>query len=67
MPPKPGPPPRPVNRRRVLVRRGIGAGAVLVLLGVAAGLAIGLTRGSGGSPPPTTVAAPKPFRVIFPE
>jgi hypothetical protein len=68
MPPKPGPPPRPVDRRRVLVRRGIGVGAVLVLLGVGAGLAIGLTRGSGGSSPPvTTIAAPKPFRVIFPE
>ena len=68
MPPKPGPPPRPVDRRRVLVRRGIGVGAVLVLLGVGAGLAIGLTRGAGGSPPPaTTIAAPKPFRVIFPE
>jgi UPF0755 protein len=68
MPPKPGPPPRPVDRRRVLVRRGIGVGAVLVLLAVGAGLAIGLTR-KGGSPPPptTTIAAPKPFRVIFPE
>ena len=67
MPPKPGPPPRPVDRRRVLVRRGIGVGAVLVLLGVGAGLAIGLTRRGGSPPPTTTIAAPKPFRVIFPE
>ncbi|HYA09811.1 MAG TPA: endolytic transglycosylase MltG, partial [Gaiellaceae bacterium] len=57
-----------VDRRRVLVRRGIGVGAVLVLLGIGAGLAIGLTRGSGGTAAPvTTIAAPKPFRVIFPE
>ena len=67
MPPKPGPPPRQVDRRRILMRRGIGIGAVLVLLGVGAGLAIGLTRHSGGSAPPATIAAPKPFRVVFPE
>jgi UPF0755 protein len=67
MPPKPGPPPRQVDRRRILVRRVIGIGAVLVVLGVGAGLAIGLTRRSGGSAPPATIAAPKPFRVVFPE
>ena len=69
MPPKPGPPPRPPEpRRRVLARRGIVVGCLVVLLGIAAALGIGLTRGSGGSStPPTTVAAPKPFRVVFPE
>ena len=49
------------------MRRGIGIAAVLVLVGVGAGLAIGLTRHSGGSTPPATIAAPKPFRVVFPE
>ena len=67
MPPKPGPPPRQVPRRQILVRRLIALGALLVVL-----LIVGITiigRHGGGSPQPTTtaVAAPKPFRIIFPE
>ena len=69
MPPKPGPPPRPPEpRHRKLARRGIVVGGIVVLLGVAVALGVGISRRSGGSPPPaTTAAAPKPFRVVFPE
>jgi len=68
MPPKPGPPPRVVPRRKILARRlgaaGLACLAVLAILGIVK-LA---TRGGGGTPPsPTVAAAPKPFRVVFPE
>jgi len=68
MPPKPGPPPRVVPRRRVVARRLVAVGVVFI-----AGLAIFLIvriagRGGGAAPTaPTTTAAPKPFRVVFPE
>jgi len=69
MPPKPGPPPRVVPRRRVVARRLIAVGVVF-----AAGLVIFAIvevtgRGGGGTATtaPTTAAAPKPFRVVFPE
>jgi UPF0755 protein len=68
MPPKPGPPPRQVPRRRILARRfGVLGGVVLAGL-----LAFALVKITGGNssptpPPPTAVAAPKPFRIVFPE
>ncbi len=68
MPPKPGPPPRQVPRRRILARRfGVLGGVVLAGL-----IAFALVKITGHSspdapPPPTTVAAPKPFRIVFPE
>jgi UPF0755 protein len=68
MPPKPGPPPRPVSRSRVRARRLAAVGA-LVVVGALAFAIVKLAGGSGGSTPPptTTIAAPKPFRIIFPE
>jgi UPF0755 protein len=68
MPPKPGPPPRQVPRRRILARRFGVLGAV-VLAGLIAFALVKITRGnSSPTPPPTTaVAAPKPFRIVFPE
>ena len=68
MPPKPGPPPRQVPRRRILARRfGVLGGVILAGL-----IAFALVKITGHSspdapPPPTTVAAPKPFRIVFPE
>jgi uncharacterized YceG family protein len=68
MPPRPGPPPRQVSRRRILARR-LG---VLAALALAAGIvfAIVTVAGRGGSSTPTTTAAlvqPTPFRIVFPE
>jgi hypothetical protein len=68
MPPKPGPPPRVVPRRRILARR-LGAVGAVVLAGIVV-FAIVKVAGRGGGPAataPTTAAAPKPFRVVFPE
>jgi UPF0755 protein len=68
MPPKPGPPPRPVSRERILFRRVIALVFVVGLVGLGAWLAYAATNESNSSPPPvTSVAAPPPFRVIFPE
>jgi len=66
MPPRPGPPPRQVPRRKILVRRLIASGALLVALVI---VAITLLGRHGGTTQPTTTAivAPKPFRIIFPE
>jgi uncharacterized YceG family protein len=68
MPPKPGPPPRQISRTRIRARRlgAIGAVAVVAIVGFAI---VKLAGGSGGSttPTPATLAAPKPFRIIFPE
>ena len=67
MPPRPGPPPRQVPRRKILVRRLIALGALLVVL-VIVGITVLSRHGGGAAQPTTTVtAAPKPFRVIFPE
>jgi UPF0755 protein len=69
MPPKPGPPPpRPIPRRRVLARR-FGALGAVVLAGLVTFALVEVTgRSSTPLPPaPTTVAAPKPFRIVFPE
>jgi uncharacterized YceG family protein len=67
MPPRPGPPPRQVPRRKILVRRLIASGALLVALVIVAITLLG--RHGGGTTQPTTTAivAPKPFRIIFPE
>jgi UPF0755 protein len=68
MPPKPGPPPRQVSQRRVRARRLAVVGAIVV-----AGLIVfGIVKvaGRGGASTPTTtaaLAAPKPFRILFPE
>ena len=65
MPPRPGPPPRIVPRRTVLGRRLAVLAALLVVgLGV---FAIVKVANHGGKPAATTVAPPKPFRVVFPE
>jgi UPF0755 protein len=68
MPPKPGPPPRQVPRRRILARRFGVLGAV-VLAGLIAFALVKITGGnSSPTPPPSTaIAAPKPFRIVFPE
>ena len=68
MPPKPGPPPRVVPRRKILVRRlgaaGLACLAVLAIFGI-----VKLATGGGGGAPaaPTVAPPPKPFRVVFPE
>jgi UPF0755 protein len=67
MPPKPGPPPRQVSRRRTVARR-LGAVGILLLVGVGAFAVVKLAgRRGGSSAPAATIAAPKPFRVVFPE
>ena len=68
MPPKPGPPPRVVPRRRVLARR-LGAAGLALLAALAVFGIVKLATGGGGGAPttPTVAAAPKPFRVVFPE
>jgi UPF0755 protein len=69
IPPKPGPPPRQVPRERILFRRAVAVVVIVALIGFGVSLAYVATRGSGSnSPPPTTtVAAPRPLRIIFPE
>src|SRR5207253_2868222 len=69
MPPKPGPPPRNVSRKRVRARR-LGALAVLLVI-LATGIGIALAAGGSGSKTtaPTTIGVvlEHQFRVIFPE
>jgi UPF0755 protein len=67
MPPKPGPPPRQVSRRRIIGRRLGALGVVLVAGLVVFGVVEVTGRKSSTPPPATTAAAPKPFRIIFPE
>ena len=67
MPPKPGPPPRQVPRRTILIRRLIALGALLVAL-LIVGITLVAHHGGGTAAPTTTVIPPpKPFRIIFPE
>jgi UPF0755 protein len=67
MPPKPGPPPRQVPRRTILIRRLIAFGALLVAL-LIVGITLLVQQGGGSAAPVTTVIPPpKPFRIIFPE
>jgi UPF0755 protein len=69
MPPKPGPPPRrPPSRQTILARRLVAAAVVVALLVFGIILARAATHDSKTAPPPiTSIAAPKPFRIIFPE
>ena len=66
MPPNPGPPPRQVSRGRIL-RRRLGALGAVVLLGLVVLALVKITGGSSKTAPPPVVAAPKPFRIVFPE
>jgi UPF0755 protein len=67
MPPKPGPPPRQVSRRRIRARRlAVLGGVALALLVVFAVVKV-TSRSSSPPPPPTVAPPPKPFRIIFPE
>jgi UPF0755 protein len=69
MPPKPGPPPRQVSKRRIRARR-LGALVGLVVVALIAFGIVKLVSHSSTSAPPTTTAAlppPKPFRIVFPE
>jgi UPF0755 protein len=68
MPPRPRPPKR--TPKTVVYRRRIVALAVLVAGFLIAWFAVASVGGSDKSapPPPTTaIAAPKPFRIVFPE
>ena len=70
MPPKPGPPPRQVPHSRIVRRRLAALAAVIVAALVVIGLVKVAGGGTSSSPAPATtapVAAPKPFRIIFPE
>jgi UPF0755 protein len=66
MPPRPRPPKR--TPKAVVYRRRITALVVLVA-GIAAAWFIvdSIHAGGKSKPPPTTIAAPKPFKVVFPE
>src|SRR5581483_3467828 len=70
MPPRPGPPPRQVSRRRILARRFAAIGA-LALVALAAWVIVATAGGHSKSTAPTTTALPppppKPFRIVFPE
>jgi UPF0755 protein len=66
MPPKPGPPPRQVPRRTILVRRWIALVALLAALGTVAGIVLA-THHPSAAPTTTVIPPPKPFRIIFPE
>jgi UPF0755 protein len=68
MPPKPGPPPRQVSKRRVRARR-LAAVAALVVLALLVGLIVHVVGGGSTAAPTTTavIPPPKPFRIVFPE
>jgi UPF0755 protein len=67
MPPKPGPPPRQVSRRRILARRLGVLGVALVAALIVFAVVKVTNRNSAPPPPPPTVVPVKPFRIIFPE
>jgi uncharacterized YceG family protein len=68
MPPKPGPPPRQVPRSRIVRRRAVAVGSLVLVAVVVFALVKVASRGSSQSPPTTTaVVFEKQFRVIFPE
>jgi UPF0755 protein len=68
MPPKPGPPPRQISRGRIMRRRLFAFGAVLLVVVVVFTLVkISGRTSSSAAPPPPTIAAPKPFHIVFPE
>ena len=67
MPPRPRPPQR--TPRSVVWRRRLVALGVLVAAFAVAWFAVASVVGNDKSkpPPPTVIAAPKPFRIVFPE
>jgi len=67
MPPRPGPPPRQVSRRTVILRRLIALGALLIALVFVAGIVLATHGGKSTAPTTTVIPPPKPFRIIFPE
>jgi len=68
MPPKPGPPPRQVSRRRILIRRFAALGGLLLALALVLGIVKLIGRSSHAATPTTTaIVQPKPFRIVFPE
>jgi len=67
MPPRPGPPPRQVPRRTILLRRLAVLGALCAALAVGLITLLGHHGGSTTAPTTTVVPPPKPFRIIFPE
>jgi UPF0755 protein len=68
MPPKPGPPPRRrPSRRTILLRRLLAVLLVVGLVVLGGWLAYAGTHGSKSEAQTTTLTAPKPFRVVFPE
>jgi uncharacterized YceG family protein len=69
MPPKPGPPPRQVSRRRIWARRIGALAALLVVALIVIGVVELATRTKTASEPTTTavIVQPKPFHIIFPE
>ena len=67
MPPKPGPPPRQVPRRQILVRRLVALGALGVALLVVLVTLVAHHDGTSSTPTTVVIPPPKPFRVIFPE
>ncbi len=68
MPPKPGPPPRQVSRRKIVQRRLLALGGVALAALVVFAL-VKVTGRSSSAPPPTTapIVFAKPFRIVFPE
>jgi UPF0755 protein len=67
MPPKPGPPPRPVPRRRILLRRGLALVFVVGLIGLGSWLAYAATRDTTPKPAPITSVTIPTFQILFPE
>jgi UPF0755 protein len=68
MPPKPGPPPRQIPPGRIMRRRVTALAAVVIVVGVVVALVKIAGHSSASSTQTTsTVAAPKPFRIVFPE
>jgi UPF0755 protein len=67
IPPQPRRPERRRPPRSVVLRRRAVALAVLIAALAIAWVAIASTRKSGAPKPTTTLAAPKPFKIVFPE
>jgi peptidoglycan lytic transglycosylase G len=67
MPPRPGPPPRQVPRRTILLRRLVVLGALCAALAVGVITLLNHRGGSTAAPTTTVIPPPKPFRIIFPE
>lgn len=71
MPPKPGPPPRQVSRRRIVGRRLVAGAFVLGLLALGMWLAYAYAHrsgsGSGAEGSVGSTTGPHEFRVVFPE